>query len=96
MQGGRSPDTKEKPLHPPYPPDCLRGREPCVDSHVGCKGNFTQNDMPAYDLEGNTELEAEVVDSFDVIGLVLVGRIAVVCSDVETKVSLIEREEGHA
>ena len=60
------------------------------------KANFTQNDMPVYDLEGNTELEAEVVDSFDVIGLVLVGRIAVVCSDVETKVSLIEREEGHA
>ena len=47
-------------------------------------------------LEGNSEFEAEVVDSIHVQRLVLVGCIAVVDSELETKVSSIEWEPCEA
>ena len=42
--------------------------------------------------EGNTKLEAEVVDSVKVVGLVGVSRIAVIDSQLESEISLRERE----
>ena len=42
--------------------------------------------------EGNTKLEAEVVDSVKVVGLVGVRRIAVIDSQLESEISLRERE----
>ena len=42
--------------------------------------------------EGNTKLEAEVVDSVKVVGLVGVRRIAIIGSQLESEISLRERE----
>ena len=42
--------------------------------------------------EGNTKLKAEVVDSVKVVGLVGVRCIAIIDSQLESEVSLRERE----
>ena len=46
-------------------------------------------------LERYTEFETEVVQTFDIIAVVLICRIAVVSSYLEADVLLVEREECH-